>query len=208
MEIRLTDQNFEQEINNAKKPILVDFWALWCAPCSILGPILEKIAKEYEDKIILGKANLDAAPLTANKFGITQIPTVILFWKGKPISGFVGARPEHVIREWLAKTLKEIEEKENQKEIEPPTKEEIEALIKESQEYAQKNGLRLNPNKEVVERIIKGLLMNEKKYGFRYCPCRRIVGNPQEDKDKICPCKWHKEEIEKNGFCHCGLFTK
>ncbi|MCD6550490.1 thioredoxin [bacterium] len=118
MEIRLTDQNFEQEIKNAQKPFLVDFWAIWCAPCSILGPILDKIAKDYEDKIILGKANMDAVPITASKFGITQIPTVVLFWKGKPISGFVGARPEHIIKEWLDKTLKEIEQKESEQQQE------------------------------------------------------------------------------------------
>lgn len=92
--------------------------------------------------------------------------------------------------------------------IQEPTKEEIEAVIRESQEYAEKNGFQLNPNRAVQERIAKGLLVNEKKYGHRYCPCRRITGNPEEDKDKICPCKWHKDEIAQNGLCHCGLFAK
>ena len=85
---------------------------------------------------------------------------------------------------------------------------EIEQIIKESTEYAKKNGLRLNPNKEIVERLAKGLLKNEKEYGARYCPCRRIIGNIEEDKDKICPCEQSHEEIKKNGQCLCGLFLK
>jgi len=84
----------------------------------------------------------------------------------------------------------------------------IEEIIKESEEYAKKNGFRLNPNREVVERISKGLLENEKKHGAKYCPCRRVGGSPEEDWPKICPCYWHKEEIEKDGKCFCGLFVK
>jgi ferredoxin-thioredoxin reductase catalytic subunit len=85
---------------------------------------------------------------------------------------------------------------------------EIETLIKKSQEYAEKNGFRLNSNREAVERIIKGLLENEKKHGFLYCPCRRIAGEAKEDSKKICPCFWHREELEKLGRCLCGLFVK
>lgn len=84
----------------------------------------------------------------------------------------------------------------------------FEKLIKELEEYAKKSGLKLNPDKKVVRRIIKGLLENEKKYGARYCPCRKVSGNPAEDKLKICPCHWHLQEIEKNGHCLCGLFVK
>ena len=57
--------------------------------------------------------------------------------------------------------------------------------------YAEKNGFQLNPGREAVERLIKGMLENEKEYGARYCPCRRITGNPEEDEPKICPCQWH-----------------
>ena len=84
----------------------------------------------------------------------------------------------------------------------------IEQIIAESIEYAEKNGLKLNPNKEIVEKLAKGLLENEKKYGEKYCPCRRIIGNIEEDKDKICPCEQSHEEIKKNGQCLCGLFLK
>jgi len=86
--------------------------------------------------------------------------------------------------------------------------EEVKKLIQEYEEYAEKNGFKLNPNRKAVEGLVQRLLENEKKYGARYCPCRRITGNPEEDNPKICPCKWHREEIERDGHCHCGLFVK
>ena len=84
----------------------------------------------------------------------------------------------------------------------------VKNLIESYEEYAERNGFKLNPNREVVERLVKGLLANEERYGARYCPCRRVSGNLEEDKGKICPCQWHREEIEKDGHCFCGLFVK
>ena len=84
----------------------------------------------------------------------------------------------------------------------------MEKLIQEYREYARENGFSLNPDREAVERIVKGLLEREKKIGARYCPCRRITQDPEEDKKIICPCVFHREEIEKNGQCLCGLFVK
>ena len=84
----------------------------------------------------------------------------------------------------------------------------IEEIIKNYSEYSQTNGFRLNPNRKIVERIINGLLENEKKKGKRYCPCRILIGNQEEDSKKICPCAYHKEEIAKKGICYCGLFLK
>jgi len=104
--INLTDENFEQEIQNAEKPVLVDFFALWCLPCSILSPILEKLEKEFEGKIIFAKANVNLAPQISQKFGINPIPTVILFREGKPVNGFIGVRLEEEIRKWLEENLK------------------------------------------------------------------------------------------------------
>lgn len=182
MENILTDENFEKEIKNADKLVLVDFFATWCDPCSILAPILDKIAGEFKEKIILIKANLDAVPLIAQKFGIEQVPTVILFKNGKPLDGFIGLQPEESIREWLVGIL--------------------------YADYAGQNGFRLNPNKEVATKIIKGLIENERKYGKKYCPCRRVTGNEEEDLKRVCPCIYHKDEIEKNGHCSCNLFFK
>jgi thioredoxin len=217
--LNLTDENFEQEIQNANKPVVVDFWAEWCTPCFILAPILEKLANEFEGKFILAKVNLAEARTVAQKYGIERIPMVVLFDRGKPISGFIGARPEPIVRELLDKMLKDYnplpaqqinkETKERGEVTQPPlSQSEPEPLIKSCQEYAEKNGFKLNPNREVVERLIKGLLENEKKYGARYCPCRRITGDKEEDKGKICPCQWHREEIERDGHCFCGLFVK
>jgi len=222
--VNLTDQDFEQFLEKADKPVLVDFWATWCGPCNVLSPILEKLAQEYEDKIILAEVNVDEARQTAQKFGINQIPTVILFKNGKPISGFIGVRPEPTIKEMLDKMLEdskkeekkeeegEIEETEEKKEEteteEDSKKGEKEEMIKWYEDYAKKNGFRLNPDKEAVERLIKGLLANEKKYGARYCPCRRVTGNIEEDRPKICPCQFMRKEIEEQGHCLCGLFFK
>ncbi len=197
--LNLTDENFEKEIQNANKPVLVDFWAGYCSPCLILAPILEKIAKEFSDKLIFVKVDLETAPLIAQKYGIDQIPTIILFKNGKPKSAFSGVRPESVIRELLNKMLKEGENKEEEK---------IRALIKGYEEHARKNGYRLNSNREVVERMAKGLFENKKKYGVEYCPCRRVTENSEENSKNICPCVYHQQEIEKNGQCLCGLFIK
>jgi len=194
--INLNDQNFETEIQNAKKPVLVDFWADFCHPCSVLAPILEKIAEEKKDELILAKVNLETAPLTAQKYEIDRIPLVVLFRNGKPVSGFIGARPGEEIRKWLEENLKN------------DGREKIEKIIKEYEEYAARNGYKLNPDRETAERLIKGLLENEKKYGFRYCPCRTISGNSEENKLKICPCQFMGKEIKEQGHCLCGLFIK
>jgi thioredoxin len=194
--IYFTDQNFDEEIKKAEKPVLVDFYGLWCGPCQILSPILEKLEEEFEDRVIFAKVDTDASPKISQKMGITNLPTVLYFEKGKPIAGFIGARTDEEIKSWLQEVLAGKE------------KREIDELLKEIEDYAKKHALKLNPNPKIVETIIKGLLANEKKYGWRFCPCRKVTGNFQEDWLKICPCKFHWEEIEKDGHCHCGLFVK
>lgn len=84
----------------------------------------------------------------------------------------------------------------------------MEELIKKYKEHAEENGFQLNPDTKTVERIINGLLANEQKHGEKYCPCRRLTGDKEEDAKKICPCVYHKDEIAKDGRCFCGLFTK
>lgn len=101
----LTPQNLSLKIEHSEKPVLIDFFASWCEPCKILGPILEKVADDYREKIIFFKVNIDEAPALTQKYGIEQIPTVILFKQGKPISGFVGLKDETEIKQWLNKAL-------------------------------------------------------------------------------------------------------
>jgi thioredoxin len=132
MENILNDINFEKEINATDKFILVDFFAVWCDPCSMLAPILEKVEKDFAGKFILAKVNIDSAPLTAGKFGISSIPNVILFKNGKPIDNFVGLRPEQTIKEWLEK-IREANNNNN-------NKEKIDELEKEYAKYAKING--------------------------------------------------------------------
>jgi ferredoxin-thioredoxin reductase catalytic subunit len=83
-----------------------------------------------------------------------------------------------------------------------------EEFIAKSAQYAKENGFNLNPDTKTVERVVNGIFMNEEKYGKKYCPCRRVTGNTEEDANKICPCIWHKDEIAKDGKCFCGLFVK
>src|SRR4030043_345383 len=101
----LDDNNFDKEIQESQKPYLIDFWADWCGPCQIIGPIIEKIAQDYKDKINFGKVNVDSAPLISRKYQIAQIPTVILFKEGKPFGGFIGARQEEFIKGWLNENI-------------------------------------------------------------------------------------------------------
>ena len=85
---------------------------------------------------------------------------------------------------------------------------EIEKLIQQYREYAQNQGFSLNPDKETVKGIVDGLLEKEKKFGKKFCPCRRVTGNKEEDDKIICPCFWHLQEIKEKGRCLCGLFVK
>jgi ferredoxin-thioredoxin reductase catalytic subunit len=83
--------------------------------------------------------------------------------------------------------------------------EELTAIM---EKYAKSKGFKLNPDGEFVKTIIKGLLENEKIHGYRYCPCRVLTGDKAEDAPKICPCRWHRDEIKDMGHCHCALFVK
>lgn len=99
--IKITDENFDKEINIEGKLVLVDFFATWCEPCKVLGPILERVVEKFKDKIVLIKANVDDFPITAQKFEVDRIPMVVLFKDGKQINSFVGLIPEKSIKEWL-----------------------------------------------------------------------------------------------------------
>ncbi len=88
--IIFNEQNFEKEVLKSDLPVLVDFWAKWCGPCLMAGPVIEELAKEYEGKIKFGKLNVDESPKIAEKYGILSIPTVIIFKEGKEIKRQVG----------------------------------------------------------------------------------------------------------------------
>ncbi len=201
MPIILTDENFDSELKAAKKPVLVDFFAVWCGPCSIIAPMLENIEKEFNGEFILAKVNVEEAPMVSSKFGVEVIPTVVLFKGGEKVEGFTGLKPAETIKDWLKDLIKNDEPAEDQTKI-------IEELSAKFSKHAQENGFKLNPDTKTVERIIKGLLANESRHGQQYCPCRRVTGNAENDKKIVCPCDYHKGELEKDGKCLCGLFVK
>ena len=88
----LTDATFDDEVGKAATPMIVDFWAPWCGPCRMVGPIIDEIARDYADKVCIGKLNVDENHGVASKFGIMSIPTIILFKDGKPDKKVIGAR--------------------------------------------------------------------------------------------------------------------
>jgi thioredoxin 1 len=95
----LTDSNFHQEVEKSEIPYIVDFWAIWCTPCTIIAPALEEIAKEFDGKVTVGKVNVDNEIKTANEFSIQNIPTIVIFKGGKEVERIIGAVPkEHIIK--------------------------------------------------------------------------------------------------------------
>ena len=98
--ININKNNFQNEIKNSEKPVLLDFWAPWCAPCRILAPVVEEISSERAD-IKVGKINIDEQSELANKFGIMSIPTLVVMKNGKIIQQISGVRPKNAILEML-----------------------------------------------------------------------------------------------------------
>ena len=93
MPLEFTDANFQKEVLESDVPVLVDFWAEWCAPCLMLEPIIEEISREYKDKIKVGKLDVDKNPNTAVKFGIRSIPSLLFFKNGKVEEQIIGYQP-------------------------------------------------------------------------------------------------------------------
>ena len=100
-ELTITQQNFEQEVLLAKEPVLVDFWATWCGPCGMLAPVIEDIANEYAGKVKVGKVNVDDERELALEYGVSSIPTVMVFQNGEVKETSVGYRPKEEIEQLL-----------------------------------------------------------------------------------------------------------
>ena len=94
MAMQITKQNFESAVLNSELPVMVDFWATWCGPCKMLAPVLDAVAAETEGRLVVGKINVDDDPELAAKFGVMNIPTVILFRGGKEVKRSVGLVPK------------------------------------------------------------------------------------------------------------------
>jgi thioredoxin 1 len=103
--LQVTDQNFETTVAAAEQPVLVDFWATWCAPCKMLKPVIDELAAEYEGRVIVAELDVDANPVISSKFTVLSIPTLILFRGGKPAERIVGYKPKAHLRQRIDAVL-------------------------------------------------------------------------------------------------------
>lgn len=103
--LTLTQNNFDDEVLKSDIPVLVDFWAAWCGPCRMIGPIVEQLAEEYDGKIKVGKVNVDEQNELAAQYRVMSIPTLFIFKDGKIASQLIGARPKADLEEMIEKVL-------------------------------------------------------------------------------------------------------
>jgi len=103
--VEVNDKSFDQTVLKAETPMVVDFWAPWCAPCMAVAPILDDLAEEYKGRLGIARLNVDEAPLNATKYGISAIPTMLLFKDGKPAGQIVGFRPKAELKKALDEIL-------------------------------------------------------------------------------------------------------
>ena len=105
MALEFTDANFEELVIKSDKPVIVDFWAVWCGPCRIVGPVVEEVGQEFADKAVVGKVDVDSNPETARKYGIRNIPTLLFFKGGEVVDKLVGAVPKQTLVNKLEEIL-------------------------------------------------------------------------------------------------------
>ena len=101
----VTDVTFSNQVLSADKPVLVDFWAPWCGPCKMVGPIVEELAKEYDGKLNVFKVNVDDNPQSASTYGVMSIPTLMFFKNGKPVKTLVGAQGKESLKKGIEEAL-------------------------------------------------------------------------------------------------------
>lgn len=106
MAFEVTDSNFEASVLKSDKPVVLDFWAEWCGPCRMLGPVIEELAKEYEGKVLVAKVNVDNNPTASSKYGIRNIPTVLFINEGEVKEKQVGVAPKAVLVEKIEALIK------------------------------------------------------------------------------------------------------
>ncbi len=103
--VNVTDENFQKEVLESEIPTIVDFWASWCGPCRMIGPIFEELSSEYVGKVKFAKVNVDENPKTPANYGVRGIPTMIMFKGGKAVDQIVGAVPKSQVENLVKKTL-------------------------------------------------------------------------------------------------------
>ena len=101
MTLQITDANFEETVLKSDKPVLVDFWAEWCGPCRMLGPIIEELSSDYDGKAIIGKVDVDSNQQFAAQYGVRNIPTVLIFKDGELVNRQVGVSQKNVYSEYI-----------------------------------------------------------------------------------------------------------
>ena len=105
MALEITDATFEETVLKSDKPVIVDFWAAWCGPCRMVGPIIEQLSHEYEGKAVVGKVDVDAHQEYAAKYGVRNIPTVLVFQNGEVVGRLVGVAPKSVYTDAIESLL-------------------------------------------------------------------------------------------------------
>ena len=105
MALEITDKSFEDVVLKSDKPVMVDFWAAWCGPCRMVGPIIEELSSDFEGRAVVGKLDVDANQEFAAKYGVRNIPTVLVFKNGEVVAEKIGALPKSQLEQWVKENL-------------------------------------------------------------------------------------------------------
>lgn len=103
--LQVGDKDFETTVLKSATPVFVDFWAPWCGPCRIVGPVIEELAPNYEGKMVVAKLNVDDNPMVAEKYGVTSIPTMMIFKNGQVVDRIIGAMPRTELQKFMERNL-------------------------------------------------------------------------------------------------------